>query len=269
MSTRRILITGAGSGLGRALAERHAHAGDTVACVDIDAARAEATRAALSGEGHLAMAVDVASDASFDAMVAALPEAWKAPDLLYNNAGIASGGPMVDTTMEEWRRLLEVNLLGVVRGCRAFLPGMLARGSGHVVNTASFAGLAGAPSIMSYGVSKAAVVTLSEQLRAEVHASGLKVSVLCPAFFQTNLLENWTGDARMKGFAARMMQGSRDTLDSVADAVFAAVARGDFLVLPTRAEPMRWRIKRWFPNLYFRKLLQLARRREGGAGERC
>jgi short-subunit dehydrogenase len=181
-----------------------------------------------------------------------------------NNAGIATGGAMVDTTMTEWRNVLEINLLGVVRGCRLFLPGMIAAGSGHVINTASFAGLASAPSIMSYGVSKAAVVALSEQLRAELHYSNIKVSVLCPAFFRTNLLESWQGNPRLKAFADKMMETSPDTLETVSDAVFAAVERGEFLVMPTRREPMRWRLKRWFPDFYFKQLLKLAKSRPAG-----
>lgn len=258
---RRVLITGAGSGLGRALALRYAAAGDRVACVDIDHQRAMQTVEALAGDGHLALAADVGDDASMDALHAAVAREWGGIDLLFNNAGIASGGALVDTTMDEWRRLLEVNLLSVVRGCRLFLPAMLQAGRGQIVNTASFAGLAGAPSIMSYGVAKAGVVALSEQLRAECADSGVGISVLCPAFFQTNLTSNWLGDTRLKAFADRMMQTSPDTLDSVADAVFAAVARRQFMILPTRREPARWRLKRWFPELYFRQLLKLARQR--------
>jgi NAD(P)-dependent dehydrogenase (short-subunit alcohol dehydrogenase family) len=258
MTQRRVLITGAGSGLGRALAERHAQHGDRVACVDLDPARAEATLAALSGSGHIALQADVGGDASMDALRDRVLADWGGVDVLYNNAGIASGGAMAGTSMDEWRKLLEINLLGVVRGCLAFLPGMLERRCGHILNTASFAGLAGAPNIMSYGVSKAGVVALSEQLRAEVVDAGVKVSVICPAFFRTNLLESWQGDPRMKKFGERMMDTSVDSLDSVADTVFAAQQRGEFLILPTRREPMRWRMKRWFPEFYFRKLRALA-----------
>ncbi|MGY6518615.1 MAG: SDR family NAD(P)-dependent oxidoreductase [Lysobacteraceae bacterium] len=258
MEARRVLITGAGSGLGQALALRYGRAGCAVACADLDLERARATVAMLPGDGHLALAVDVADDASFEAMVAELDRHWDHVDVLHNNAGIASGGPMVETTMAEWRRLLEVNLLSVVRGCRVFAPRMIARGRGQIASTASFAGLAAAPSIMSYGVSKASVVALSEQLRAELAPHGVTVSVLCPAFFPTRLLENFTGSERMRGFAGKMMERSPDTLDSVADRAFAALERGEFLVLPTRKEPMRWRIKRFFPNLYFRQLLKLA-----------
>lgn len=169
---------------------------------------------------------------------------------------------MVETSMPEWRNVIDINLLGVVRGCRLFLPGMIANGRGQVINTASFAGLAGAPGIMSYGVTKAAVVALSEQLRAELHDKGIRVSVLCPAFFRTNLLQSWQGNPRLKAFADRQMEISTDTLDGVADRVFAACERGEFLVLPTKREPTRWRLKRWFPETYFRKLLQLAKARE-------
>jgi NAD(P)-dependent dehydrogenase (short-subunit alcohol dehydrogenase family) len=253
---RKVLITGAGSGLGRALAERHALRGDAVACADLDRGRAEATCAALPGSGHLAFAVDVGSDESMQELADEVRAVWGGVDVLYNNAGIASGGPMVETTMAEWRRILEVDLLGVVRGCRLFLPGMLAARRGAIVNTASFAGLAGAPGIMSYGVAKAGVVALSEQLRAEVEPQGVRVSVICPSFFRTNLMDGALGSERVRGMALRMMDTSPDTLDGVADAVFADVERGTFLILPTRREPMRWRIKRWFPQYYFRKLLK-------------
>lgn len=264
MAQRRVLITGAGSGLGQALAHRYARAGDRVACIDLDATRAGLTRAALPGEGHLAMSANVASDDAMEQVHERIAGEWGGLDVLVNNAGIATGGALVDSTMGEWRNVLEINLLGVVRGCRLFLPGMIAAGRGHIVNTASFAGLAGAPSIMSYGVSKAAVVSLSEQLRAEVHGHGIKVSVLCPAFFRTNLLESWQGDPRLKAFAGKMMDSSPDTLEGVADRSFAAIERGEFLVMPTRNEPMRWRLKRWFPNLYFKQLLKLVRQRNPG-----
>ncbi len=258
MAQRRVLITGAGSGLGQALAHRYAASGARVACVDIDDARAQATRAALAGSGHLAQAANVASDGDMAALHERIAAEWGGVDVLVNNAGIATGGAMVESTMQEWHNVLDINLLGVVRGCRLFLPGMIAAGRGQVINTASFAGLAGAPSIMSYGVAKASVVALSEALRAEMHGKGVTVSVLCPAFFRTNLLESWQGNPGLKMYADKMMAKSPDTLDSVADAVFASVERGEFLVIPTRNEPMRWRIKRWFPNLYFKQLLKYA-----------
>ena len=149
-----------------------------MACVDLLAERAEAAAAALSGDGHLAHVADVGDDASMHSLHERIEREWGGLDVLVNNAGIASVGPMVETTMEEWRKVLDVDLVGVVRGCRLFLPAMLAARSGQIVNTASFAGLAGAPGMMTYGVAKAAVVALSEQLRAETHHHGVRVSVI-------------------------------------------------------------------------------------------
>ena len=107
--------------------------------------------------------------------------------------------------MAEWRRILEVDLLSVVRGCRLFLPGMLAQGRGQVISTASFAGLAGAPGLMTYGTAKAAVVALSEQLRAEVEPRGVRVSVICPSFFRTNLCESGIGNPATMKLALHLM----------------------------------------------------------------
>jgi len=256
-SQRRVLITGAGSGLGQALALRYARAGARVACVDLDNERAEITRAMLSGGGHLALVANVGNDEAMEQMHEAVMREWGGLDVLINNAGIASGGPMVETTMSEWRQLLEVDLLSVVRGCRLFLPGMIAAGSGQIISTASFAGLAGAPGMMTYGVSKAGVVALSEQLRAEVHDQGIRVSVICPSFFRTNLCDTAIGSEKVKNLAVKLMDTAPDTIDSVSDKVFAAAERGEFMIIPTLREPMRWRMKRWFPELYFRQLLKM------------
>ncbi len=262
---RRVAITGAGSGFGQALAIRYARTGARVACIDLSLERAEATRAMLAGSGHLALAANVASDEAMGQMHENIVRQWHGIDVLVNNAGIATGGRMIDTTMTEWHNVIEVNLLGVVRGCRLFLPGMIAAGRGQVINTASFAGLAGAPNVMSYGVTKAAVVMLSEQLRAEVQDKGIGVSVICPSFFRTNLLESWQGNDRMKAFADKMMANSPDTLDSVADAAFAAAERGQFMILPTHKSPMLWRLKRWLPDFYFKNMLKIANRATKGA----
>ena len=260
MAQRRVLITGAGSGLGQALARRYAALGDRVACVDLSVERSEATRIGLPGAGHLALAADVSSDQAMEALYDTVSRDWGGVDVLVNNAGIASGGQMVETTMAEWRQVLETNLLSVVRGCRLFLPAMLAAGRGQVINTASFAAIAGAPGAMSYGVAKAGVLALSEQLRAEVSRRGVVVSVVCPSFFKTNLCDNVLGSPASKPIVERLMAIAPDTLDSVADKVFAQAQAGRFMILPTVHEPMRWRVKRWFPELYFRMMLKRATR---------
>lgn len=266
MGGKRIFITGGASGLGRALAERHARAGWRVCIGDLDVERCADALAAIRmhSPGSHALACDVTREEALQAAAEWLQREWGGVDVVVNNAGVAQMGGIAETSLADWQWAVDINLLGVVRGCRLFLPGMIAAGRGHVINTASFAGLAGAPSIMSYGVTKASVVALSEQLRAEMHGKGITVSVLCPAFFRTNLLESWQGNPKLKHFADKMMETSPDTLDSVADAVFASVERGEFLVIPTKREPMRWRLKRWLPNVYFNQLVKFARGRGPG-----
>ncbi len=254
----RVLITGAGSGLGQALAHRYAASGAQVACVDIQQSRVDATLAALSGSGHAGFVADVGNDEAMQALSESVLADWGVPDVLINNAGIASGGDVLDAPISEWRHLWEVNVLSVVRGSKLFLPAMLARGSGHIASTASFAGLAGAPGLMTYGVSKAAVVAFSEQLRAECHGTGIDVSVICPAFFKTNLMQSTVGTEKIKHLGQKMMDRSPDSLDQVADRTFSALGKRQFMIIPTKNEPLLWRIKRFFPNWYFRKLLERA-----------
>jgi NAD(P)-dependent dehydrogenase (short-subunit alcohol dehydrogenase family) len=262
MAERRVLITGAGSGLGRALAKRYAAEGFAVACADIKTERAAETVAMLAGAGHFALAVDIGVDVAVEAMRDEVRSRWDSIDVVVNNAGVASGGGLMDATMDEWHWMLNINLLGVVRGCRAFVPWLKAQRRGHIVNVASFAGLAGAPNIMTYGVAKGGVVTLSEQLRAELHADGVKVSVVCPSFFKTNLLENFGGnDTRMKAIAGKLMETATVSADDVANHVYDAVRRGRFLILPTPGEPLRWRLKRFAPETYFKQLLKMTRAR--------
>ena len=260
MSQRRVLITGAGSGLGLALALRYARSGARVACVDFIPERVEAARNSLPGQGHIGLMADVGDDDSMQALFDQIQKEWGGVDVLINNAGIASGGPMVETTMEEWRKLIEVDLFSVVRGCRLFLPGMLAAGKGQILSTASFAGLASAPGIMTYGVAKAGVVALSEQLRAEVFDKGILVGVICPSFFRTNLIDTAVGSDKTRKMALRLMDTSPDTCDSVADNVFAAAERGQFMIIPTKREPNRWRLKRWFPGIYFKFLTGMVKK---------
>lgn len=263
-SSRRVLITGAGSGLGRALAFRYAEAGWRVACADIVLERAEESVKLITGFGIGAMAlqVDVGNDDSFEHLRDQILAAWDGVDLVINNAGVSSGGSLLTAPMDEWQWVLNINLLGVVRGCRLFAPVLVEQGGGHLVNIASFAALAGAPGLASYSVAKAGVVTASEGLRAELEGSGVKVSVVCPSFFPTNLLDNFrSADPNARKIATSLMQGAKESAADIAEAIYRGVERGEFLILPTAEVRQRWRLKRWLPELYYRKLLAAVRAR--------
>lgn len=258
-SARRVLITGAGSGLGRALAFRYAEAGWRVACADIRMQRAEETVGLITGFGIGAMAiqVDVGSDDSFEGLRDQILAAWEGVDLVINNAGVSGGGSVLSASMADWQWMLNINLLGVVRGCRLFGPVLIEQGAGHIVNIASFAALAGAPGMATYSTAKAGVVTVSEGLRADLEGSGVKVSVVCPSFFQTNLLEGFRApDEQSLKLAKALMRDAKDTAADIAESIYQGVARGEFLILPSADVRKRWRLKRWFPELYFRKLMR-------------
>lgn len=265
-SSQRVLITGAGSGLGRALAFRYAEAGWRVACADIRLDRAEETVGLITGFGTGAMAlqVDVGDDDSFETLRDLVLAAWDGVDLVINNAGVAAGGSVLNSPMADWQWMLNINLLGVVRGCRLFGPVLIEQGNGHIVNIASFAALAGAPGIACYAAAKAGVVTVSEGLRADLHGSCVGVSVVCPSFFQTNLLENFRApDGSSRKIASSLMRDAKESAADIAEQIFKGVARGEFLILPSGDVRKRWRMKRWFPELYFRKLMQLVQARRG------
>lgn len=262
MTGQRVLVTGAGSGLGRELALFYAHRGDRVACVDLHAERADETLRLLPGGGHQALVADVGSDAAMAALKAQVMGAWSGLDVLINNAGIACGGECARTSAAEWQRTININLMGVVRGVREFVPMMEAQGSGRIINVASFAGLAGAPGLGAYGVAKAGVVALSEGMRAELQPKGINVSVLCPNFFKTNLLQSYHGesDAQLKHVAARLMETSPINAADVARFAVEGSERGQFLLLPHRDTRWLWWLKRWMPGVYFRAMLKYVSR---------
>jgi len=263
---KRVLITGAGSGLGRALAFRFAENGWRVACADIRLDRAEDTARLITGFGVGAMAlkVDVGDDASVEEMRDEILAAWDGVDVVVNNAGVASAGGVAQTTLDDWRWTLNINLMGVVRGCRAFLPILMEQGRGRIINIASFAGIANAPRMSAYSASKSGVISLSECLRGELAAAGsaVKVSVVCPAFFQTSLMESARAPEGDKKVAKKLMATSGDNADEVAQRIYSQALAGKFLILPTKHELGRWRLKRLFPEFFFRKLVEMTK---GGA----
>ncbi|HUS24592.1 MAG TPA: SDR family oxidoreductase [Candidatus Binatia bacterium] len=261
---QRILVTGAGSGLGRALALTFARAGWRVAASDRDEAAARQTLAEVQALGAtgLALALDVTSEESFAGAVRTVEQAWGGLDVLVNNAGVGTSGTVADSPLEQWRWVLDINLLGCVRGARAVIPLMRRQQAGHIVNVASFAGIANPPGMASYNVAKAGVVSLSETLRFELFPHGVGVSVVCPEFFKTNLLATSKALAPrgtdVSGAAAekitqRLMEKATVTADDVARDIFEAVRDGTFLVIPHAEARKRHWLKRFAPEVYFRK----------------
>lgn len=252
--TRRVFVTGGASGLGRALALRYARGGARVCIGDIHDARGEETLAELRRHAPEAEYVhcDVTREEDLIGVRERLDQRWGGVDVVINNAGVAQAGAIDAVSVEDWRWIIDINLLGVVRGCRVFTPLFKRQRGGHFVNVASMAGLLDVPYMSSYNATKAAVVSLSETLHNELAEHGIGVTVVCPSFFQTNLAESLrTPDPGLRAVMTKLLSRSPLTADDIADEVFRAVAAKQFYVLPHREARAAWRLKRLLPrNLY-------------------
>lgn len=244
------VITGAASGIGNALARRFAREGMRVVLADVEAdalARAEAELRA-SGADTLGVPTDVTDAGSVEALACATVEHFGAVHLVCNNAGVggAAGAPCWDLPDSEWAWVLGVNLFGVLNGMRAFLPRLIAAGEGHMVNTASFAGLRPMPMMAPYSVSKHGVVALTETAFHELAALGspVRVSVLCPSMVATGIADSFRNRPERLGGtlvvdpseqetldALRMFIASGIPADDVADAVLDAIRAERFWIL--------------------------------------
>lgn len=257
-SGTRVLVTGASSGLGLALAQQLADAGCRVLATDVHA-DAPAELADVADLTYLTL--DVTQDAHWDRAYEWVVEHFDGLDVLFNNAGVAAGGRIELSEMDQWQWIVDINLFGVVRGCRKFVPMFKEQGSGHIVNTASAAGLVHAPSMSEYNAVKAAVVAVSETLRHELNPYGLKVSVVCPTFFKTNMATSMRGkDEAALRAAAKLVNNSERTADGIAREVLKQVRRGTYLILPDRDAIMAYHAKRVARPVYDRMMFKAAAR---------
>jgi len=220
-----VLVTGASSGIGRACAEAFARAGARLLlCARREDRLAEVAAALGDAEVHT-FVLDVRDRAAVEAAIAGLPEVWRDVDVLVNNAGLAAGmSPLQDGDPDDWERMLDTNVKGLLWVTRAVLPGMLARGRGHVVNIGSIAGHETYPSGAVYCASKAAVDRITTGLRMDVLGSGVKVSTVDPGLVETEFSTvRFRGDAER---AARVYDGLTPLQGAdVADAVVWIVDR--------------------------------------------
>ena len=248
----RVLVTGAGSGLGAALARAFAARGDRVLVTDVDGDAAKAVAAGIGAEHR---ALDVTAAADWAGVRAWCEEHWDGLDVLVNNAGVGSGGRFERVPDEDWDWIWEINVRGVVRGCAEFVPLFKAAGSGHLVNIASLAAIMNLPGMASYNVTKAGVVALSETLKHELAPYGISTTVVCPGFFQTNLNDLLrTPDPAALKLSRKLMASSPVTADDVAARVVAAVAERRFLVHTHAVGRRSHLLKRLLPRLSDRQV---------------
>lgn len=254
----RAVVTGAGSGIGRAFAVELARRGGQVVCSDIDPGRAKETVGLIEDAGGDATALtcDV-SDQSQVHELADAAEAWfdGPADLIINNAGVGIGGALVgDIPLQDWQWALGVNLWGVVHGCHVFAPRLRALGHGGIINVGSTASFAAAPGMGPYNVSKAGVLALSETLAAELSGTGVTVSVLCPTFVKTNVARDGRISGPSAGLADKLMRWTGVSASGVATTTLDAHDRGRLYVMPQWDARLIWQLKRHAPVPYTRGL---------------
>jgi NAD(P)-dependent dehydrogenase (short-subunit alcohol dehydrogenase family) len=257
-SRPRAVITGAGSGLGRelaiALGKRHGQ----LLLADINLAGAEETAALVTAQGGRALVqrCDVAQPESVAELAQLAQRELGAVDLLVNNAGVAVGGIMEEVPLEDWRWVLSINLLGVVHGCRAFLPEMKRRKAGHILNVASAAGLMSAPEMAPYNVTKAGVVALSETLYSELRPYQIGVTVLCPSFFQTGLLSTArAGKEEQRPIVEALMRNAKVQAPQVAERALVACNKRQLYCLPMSDSQVAWALKRLSPENFYARVV--------------
>ena len=254
-----MVITGGGSGIGRETALAFARRGAAVVLSDVNLDAAKQTAAMIdeaSGTAH-AYQLDVADEAAMDAHADEVAEKHGVPDILINNAGIGQAGAFLDTPSKSFTRVMDINLYGVVNGCRAFGAKMVERNSGgHIVNLASMAAYSPMQSFTAYSTSKAAVFMFSDCLRTELAKSGIGVSTICPGIVHTNIVANTQFSGVSAGTEAdkqkkfdRLYEKRHYTPDRVAECIVAAVAKKKSIVPVTPEAHLAYHARRFVPAL--------------------
>jgi NAD(P)-dependent dehydrogenase (short-subunit alcohol dehydrogenase family) len=255
MDGKLVLVTGAGSGIGRETALLCARRGANLAICDIDEATLAETEAEARRLGRevLAQRIDVADRAQMRALAGAVHERAAAVDVLINNAGVGLGASFLETPPEDWDWITQINLMGVVNSCRLFVPAMVDRGGeGHVVNLSSAAGYFPNPSLAAYSATKFAVLGLSEALRVELRPRGIGVTAVCPGLINTPIIRT----SPMRGSIetqreriVRLYERRNYGPDRVARRILYAVQHNR-AVMPVTAEAWgMWLLARFAPPL--------------------
>ena len=258
--SKNVLITGGASGLGEALAHHYAKQGFEVCIVDLNPERGNNVVAAITKKNGKAffLPCNITNETDIESLKQQLQSRWGKVDVLVNNAGVATGGALEFEDIEQWEWVININVLGMVRMCRAFVPLMKQQGAGKIVNIASQAGITPAPMMGSYNASKAAVVSFSETMHLELDNSNIHVSVACPGFFSTNLDESLRskqpGVAKM---VSKMLHNYSDiTAAQVAEAIYQDSENCKFMTITHKDGRSAFRVKRWLPPMRYLAMMK-------------
>jgi NAD(P)-dependent dehydrogenase (short-subunit alcohol dehydrogenase family) len=245
------IVTGAASGIGRAVAKRLGGYGATVCVADINEPGAKETATTITGGGGNSWAarLDVTKPPEVQRLIDEVAKRHGKLDYMFNNAGIAIVGETRDMTDEQWKKIIDINLLGVLSGTLAAYRIMVKQGFGHIVNTASLAGLIPVPIETAYSTTKYAVVGLSTSLRGEGAGLGVKVSVVCPGFVRTPILDNYVAVGYDPAGLKDMQPRKMTDVDDAARIILAGVKRNKAMILVGSDAHIAWRLYKVWPGL--------------------
>lgn len=256
----KVLITGAGSGLGKAIALLYGSNGDEVCVSDMNSAAAEEVASLINSNGGTAFtcACDITDQNDVDQLAEQITQRWGSLDVLVNNAGVATAGSIESESMEQWQWVLDINLLGHVRMTKAMIS--LLRSSTkvkkNIINIASQAGITCGPGMGSYSVTKAAMVSFSETSYLEFMADNIHVSAVCPAFFDTNLNTSLrTDDVGMKSVVDKLIKKSGISADEIAKKIMDGVQADKFLIITHKQGRKVHYLKRFLPIERYLKII--------------
>jgi len=259
---KRAFITGAGSGLGLEFARALVAEEWAVGLFDVDPstlAKAEGELSARSTRVH-AFPGDVRDHDELTVAVNSFADIVGGLDLMINNAGVACAGSLLEIPPEDWRWIVEINILGVVNGCRAGVPHLQRSGRGILLNIASAAAFVSPPFLTPYSATKAAVVSIGESLAVELANARIQVSVAMPGFMHTGLLKTARGPERERAIAEETMRNSRYSATDGARDILLGAARGELYIVLPKAMRNVWRFKRWLPDIFVRQFPHLRER---------
>lgn len=264
LSSKRAFVTGAGSGLGRQFCIELARDGWAIGIADIDGLglTETATQITENGGKSWSFVLNVADQQSYADVVVAFLKLSGGIDLLINNAGVGDGGLVGEYLLENWHWMVNINQMGVIYGCHYFLPAMKHQNSGHIINIASAAAFSNAPAMGAYSMTKAAVLSLSETLHSELRGTKVRVSVVMPTFFRTNITQHRRQAGDDVDMIHKIMDQSPVSANDVARIVLAGAGKEQFYIVLPRLARVLFFIKRLMPNVFFRLLPLLDKKKE-------